>query len=271
MIKALVKRINNNVYTDGAVVAMRKFFRRCNTEVIVKSNKEINKILRSYSGIVVANHPAEADALAILSAVKNRKDVFLIINSSLKQIIPELDRYLIPVYIYNKSIETLEGRIKLKILSWFHKTPKYSREEEHQKNIESINMAIEKVNKGGLVIIFPDGGNKRADWFSGVGHLIHGIKNKENKFVIRAHIEGTSNWDYLRLLPGVGKILPKFKVTFSKPLRMDTIEAENPKMTTTNLENKYWNWIGSKHLWIKLSKHYAWMRVLFLFLVTKPY
>jgi len=269
MIKGLVKKINNDVSKNGVVVAMRKFVKSCNTKVLVKSNKEINRVLKNSPVLLVANHPAEADVLAILSAIKNRKDIFLIINSSLKKIIPELDKQLIPVYIYNKAIKTLEGKIKLKILSWFHKIQNYPREEEHQKNIESINLASEKINKGGLVIIFPDGGDKKGDWLFGVGHLIHGVKNKEKSYVIRAYIEGTSNWDYLRLLPIIGKLLPKFRVSFSKPLRMDAVKMEDPKVTTSNLENKYWGWIGSVHLWSKLSKNYLWLRMLFMFWITK--
>lgn len=269
MISNTLTEINKNIKKVGVVGAIGKFMNKCNTEVVVQSNQEINQVLEKASGVIVANHPAEADVLAILAAVKKRKDIYLIINSSLKNIIPELDKHLIPVFIYNKAIESFEGRLKMKILGWFHKMPKYSPQEEREKNIESINKAIKKINNGGLVIIFPDGGDKKHDWFNGIGHLIHGIKNKKS-FVIRAYIEGTSNFDYLRLIPFIGKLLPKFKISFAKPIKIDEVKKNDPKETTTHLENKYWRWRGGFWLWSKLSKNYLWLRVLFIFLINKP-
>jgi len=269
MINNTLTEINRNIKKMGMVKAINRFMNKCNTEVVVQRSQEINQILKNASGVIVANHPAEADVLAILSAVKKRKDVFLIINSNLKNIIPELDKHLIPVFIYNKAVESFEGKVKMKMLDVLHKMPKYSPQEEKEKNIESINEAIEKVNKGGLVIIFPDGGDKKHGWFFGVGHLIHGIKN-EKSFVIRAYIEGTSNFDYLRLIPIVGKFLPKFKISFAKPIKINEIKKDNPKETTTHLENKYWKWRGVFWLWSKLSKNNLWLKMLFIFLINKP-
>lgn len=271
MLKGLISALDKSISETGMVLTMKNIVKKCNTEVVIKSNKEIDMVLEKFSGVVVANHPAEADVLAILSAVKNRKDVFLIINSQLREIIPKLDNYLIPVYINNYVTENFEGKIKTKLLGFFKKIPKYSKEEEHQKNIESIKMAIEKIDQGGLVIIFPNGGGQKHDWFNGVGHLIHGIKDKKKSFVIRANIKGTSNFDYLRLLPIIGRFLPKFRISFAKPLRVNTIIRENPKATTLYLENKYWKWMGSVQLWTKLSKSYLWLRILFIFLINKPY
>lgn len=270
MIKNLINSLNKNISEMGVVMAMKNFIKKCNTKIIIKSNEEIDMVLEKFSGVIVANHPAESDVLAMLSAIKNRKDVFLIINSQLKELIPELDKHLIPVYISNKITENWMGRIKSWFLAKIKKLDKYSKEEEHQKNIESIKLAVEKINNGGLVIIFPSGGDDKHGWFNGIGHLIHGIENKEKSFVIRAHIEGTSNWDYLRLLPLIGKFLPKFKISFANPLRIDQIKKEDAKKTTVELENNYWKWIFSVKLWTKLTKNYAWIRMLFLFFITKP-
>lgn len=270
MIKVYKRYLDKMISQKGLSTAMKEIINGCNTQVVVKSNKEINKILKKFSGILVANHSAEADVLAILSAIKNRKDVFLIINSVFKKLLPTLDKHLIPVYIYNRACKNLGGKIKLKILSLFNKIEVYSKEEEHQKNLESMALAVEKINKGGLVIIFPDGGDKKHCWFNGVGYLIHGVKKKEKSFVMRAYIQGTSNWDYLRLLPFIGKFLPKFRISFATPLRMDKVEKGDPKITTGQLENRYWKWISSIYLWTKLSKQAAWLRVLFLFLISKP-
>jgi 1-acyl-sn-glycerol-3-phosphate acyltransferase len=244
MIKGFVLRLNENIARYGFVGAIKNLVANYGIKVVVKSNCEIDNILANKSGIIVANHPAEFDVLVLLSAIKNRKDVFLIINSHFTKLIPNLDKYLIPVYVYNKSRESFEGKLKTGIFNFFHKTEKFSVEEEHIKNIESINLAAEKIKNGGLVIIFPDGGAKKK-WFNGIGHLIHGIKNIKNTFIVRAYITGTSNWDYLRLFPLVNKFLPKFKVSFAKPLKVDLVKKENPKKTTKFLEEKYRGWQGS--------------------------
>jgi len=270
MIKNTLMEINENIKKMGVVGAIRKFIKKCNTEVVVKSSREINQILRKASGVIVANHPAEADVLAILAAVKKRKDIYLIINSSLKKIIPELDKHLIPVFIYNKSIESFEGKLKMKIVEIFHKVAKHSLQEERDKNIKSINRAINKINKGGLVIIFPDGSDEKHGWFNGIGHMIHGIKN-EKSFVIRAYIQGTSNWDYLRLIPFMGRFMPKFKISFAKPIKIVDIKKNNPKEITANLEDKYWKWRGCLQLWSKFSRNNLWLKMLFIFLINKPY
>jgi 1-acyl-sn-glycerol-3-phosphate acyltransferase len=270
VIKDIVEEVNNNIQEKGLILGMRNFIEKHHTKLVIEKNPRITEILKKESGIVVANHGAEADVLAILAAVENRKDIYLIINSSVENVLPVLNKYFIHVYVASKIKERWDGRIKLKIWGTFHKTPDYSREEEHQKNIENINKAIEKINQGALVIIFPDGGDKKSDWFPGVGYLIHGIKSKNKSFVIRAFIEGTSNFDYLRFLPIIGRFLPKFKVSFAKPLAVDKIKKADPRETTKYLENKYKEWVSSFQLWTNVSKNYLWLQMLFIFLVTKP-
>jgi len=267
MIKKNLNIINNDIRDLGLPLGIRKFAKKCNTKILVQSNKKVKNILSNGSGIIVANHPAEADVLAILGALKKREDVFLIINSSFRKIIPKLDKHLIPVYLDSKGFKNFGGKIKTKILRIFHKTEIFKKEIEREKNIKSIKNAISKINKGALVIIFPDGGNKRDNWFNGIGRLVHGIKNKKS-FIVRAHIKGTSNFDYLRLFPFLGKLLPSFQVTFAKAVEIEKIKKENPRETTLFLEKEYWQWRGNYHLWSKLSKNYLWLRMLFLFLVT---
>lgn len=267
----VIRKIDDEVIKYGPVIAMRRLLRKVNTGLVVNTTKVVNNILKNGSGIIVANHPAEADVLAILASIKKRKDFYLIINSNLTKIIPTLDKNLIPVYLNSKGLSSFGGKLKTWFFSLFHKFDQLSKEAEKKKNIESIKLAIEKINRGGLVIIFPDGGNRKMNWFNGIGYLIHGVKNKKNKFIIRTRIEGTSNWDYLRILPLFGKLLPKFRISFSHPLKMSLAKKDDPKITTNQLENKYWTWLGSIHLWKNLSKNYAWLRMLFLFLVTKPY
>jgi 1-acyl-sn-glycerol-3-phosphate acyltransferase len=270
VIKDIVEEINKDVQTKGIILGMRKFIKKHHTKLVIKKNPNITEILKKRSGIVVAHHSAESDVLAILAAVEDRKDVYLIINSSVENVSPVLNKHFIHVYVASKIKERWDGRIKLKIWGTFHKTPNYSHEEEHQKNIENINKAIEKINQGALVIIFPNGGDKKSDWFPGVGYLVHGIKSENKSFITRAYIEGTSNFDYLRFLPIIGRFLPKFKVSFAKPLAINQIKKSNPRETTKYLEDKYKEWVSSFKLWTNVSRNYLWLQMLFIFLVTKP-
>lgn len=271
MIKELISSTNKNIGKIGVVLTIRKLIKRCNTEVVIQRNEEVDNILENFSGVIVANHPADSGVLALWSAVKDRKDISLIVTSRYYNLMPELDKYLIPVYVHNQPSKNIFRKIRLKIFGLFKKFNKYSREEEHQKNIASINVAIEKINKGGLVIIFPNGAVKSSNWFNGISYIIQGIKNKKKNFVIMSYIEGSSNWDWLRFFPLIGKLLPKFRVSFNNPLRMDTIKKENPKATTIYLENEYREWVGSLNLWTKFNKSFLWLKMIFLFLINRPY
>ncbi len=244
MIKEFVSKLDRSVAKYGLVEAIKKLLLSYGAKVVVESNDEIDEILTNGSGVLVASHPAEFDVPVILAAIKNRKDVFLVINSHFMKLIPNLDQYLIPVYVYNKSRSHFFGRLTTKIFNTFHRIEKMSIEEGRKKNIKSIKLAADKINSGGLVIIFPDGG-VGGKWFNGVGHLIHGVKNIKNSFVLRVNIKGTSNWNWLRLIPIMNKFLPEFRVSFAKPLKMNLIKKEEPGKTTKYLEKKYREWSKS--------------------------
>lgn len=258
MIKRIVRIIEGNVSQKGIVLGIKKFVEQCGTKIKVDGDQEINLVLKNGAGILVANHHTETDVLAILAAVKKRKDVYIIINSSIRGLVSKLDKHLIPVYVNNRIFTGIEGKLKLKFLSCFTNIEVLTREEEIIKNRKSIETAIKKINKGGLVIIFPDGGNEKLGWFNGVGHLIHGIKNENNSFFIRAYIKGTTDFDFLRLIPGVGRIMPKFLVTFDKPIEINKVKMVDAKVTTKYLERQYLEWVSSFNPWsynFLINKH----------------
>ena len=70
------------------------------------------------------------------------------------------------------------------------------------------------------------------------------IKNigRTEAYVINARVAGTSDLDYLRLLPGVGKFLPTITVTFSGAIKIQEINSGQPKDITQRLEELYTNW-----------------------------
>jgi len=91
--------------------------------------------------------------------------------------------------------------------------------------------------------MFPGGGGQRGEWFTGIGYLIsEAISNQKTK-IIMAFIEGTSTWDYLKLIPGAGIFMPKPKVTFSNEESIAIYNNMEPKAIAMNLKNKYDLWV----------------------------
>jgi hypothetical protein len=258
----IIKETDNLIREKGVQPAFRELIKRSGTKLLINNkNEETIKILKEYPVIIVANHPAEADVLALLGSLEKRNNFHLIINSSFLNICPNLDKFLIPVGITNRLMSKPGLKIRLRIFKKIHNLPTVSSEEEHEKNIKSIALATERLNHGSAIVIFPGGGGEGGKWFSGVGHMINGVTTKEKTFIIKAYIEGTSDFDYLRVIPGMAKILPPFKITFDIPTRLDQLECNNPKATALKLEEEYNSWIRSLQ-WERNNQKFLLFRTL---------
>lgn len=226
--------------------AMRNLVRYTYTKLEIKGmDGHLKEILEGGCGVIVANHPYVAETLALVASLPARKDLFLIISYVFLHICPHIDRYLIPVYVRHHRKNIRHVPILGKLTETLNHIQKFSPEVEHQKNIESLKDASFKVRKGGMVIIFPNSESSDGRWFHGVGHLIKGIGLEGKGYVIKAHIENTSNWDYLRLIPKLGKYLPVIKITFSKPVKIKDIYNQDAKKITLTLEKDYNDWVNS--------------------------
>ncbi len=246
-LNSFIARKDSETKKIGLQQAMRNFTKRSGTKlVVIGKTVEVEKALQTQPVILVANHPYESDTLALFASLPTRKDTYMITNAAFTQMSSSIDEYLIPVYISHHGTKGKEKHLPMKFFNKFHPMPAYSPEEEHKKNIKSIQEASEKITKGGMVIIFPKprGTAKEKSWYSGVGHLIKGVAHS-NFVVINAYIEGTSDLDYFRLIPGVGKILPTITITFSKPRKVNDLQKHNPKEITALLEEEYTIWVKS--------------------------
>lgn len=247
IIKPFVKAINQDVGKFGLQGAMSNAVTRSGTNLIVKGlTTEVRDILKNKATVVVSNHPHEVDIVALFAALPKREDVSLIISSRFMNLAPKTHKYLIPVYIEHHTDKSQSDQLIETFFKKFHPVKTYSPEEEHKKNIESIKKASEKVSKGGLVVIFPSPskitGNK---WYTGVGYLLKGTHRKKPTYVVKAHIEGTSNMDYLRLLPYAARVLTPIHVTFDQPMEVSRLLKQDPKEITSHLEKKYNSWSKS--------------------------
>jgi hypothetical protein len=275
-----LNRINSDIERSGVPLTMAKIIQKTGTKLIIDGkNKKTISILKNNPVILAANHPSEADVLILLAALEERKDNNLIINSIFTKVLPNLDKNLIPVHINSRLMEKNKFNIRLRLLKKLHNTETLMAVDEHKKNIESINNAIEKLNQGGLVAIFPGGGGEKGKWFSGVGYLAKGVKNLNKTYFINAYIEGTSIWDFLRIIPFVSKLMPPFKISIDEPKTIKHLQLLGPKEASLVLESEYNSWTNKllkedmkPSFWEKLvlpQKSYLFVRSLFVWILTK--
>ena len=160
-------------------------------------------------------------------------------------LVPNADKYLIPVYVEHHGDEAKE-RIQEKVFKMLHAVETFTPEEEHKKNVENIRIAGEKVKNGELVVIFPNPSkNARKKWYAGVGHILNNAQGKKPVYLVQAYIEGTSNVDYLRFIPHSAKVLTPIKITFSKPIDVSHMLDAHPKEITQDLWKNYVAWVDA--------------------------
>lgn len=243
LISGFIKSIDKDLENYSFQKTMRNSINRLSSKLVVKNkNKEIEKMLKHKPVVLVANHPYEAEVPVLIAGLPDRDDTSIVVNRRLMNLSSNLDKYLIPVYIDHHFTNKRRHKLMNYVLKAFHPKEKITAEESRKLNIQSVKEAARRVDAGGLVIIFP--GKKKTDghWYSGVGHMLNQTKRKDI-YVVRAYIEGTSLLDLFRLIPKIGIFLPTFTLTFAPPLKLTEFRNEDPKKTTTKLEDRYNDWI----------------------------
>lgn len=246
LIGRLIKKIESEAKTFGWQHAFHNLITRSHSTVSICSmGKETKKVLLHKACVIVANHPYEAETIALIASLPRRKDLYLIVNAMFMGISPTIDKHLIPVYIRHHFAH----KNKKPFLGWFMDTfypkEKDTPEEEHKKNIQSIQLASRRVKEGGLVIIYPGRRSSDSKWFDGVGYLLKGAGKTKIAYVVKVYTTGTSNWDYLRLLPYVGRFLPAVNIYFSQPNAFRKYTSGDGKEITRILEEEYNSWVKS--------------------------
>ncbi len=241
-----VAKLDENIGRYGLQTGMAEIGKAFNSRPIVSfPDEKTVQDLRGKPVILVVNHPYQAEFLPLLASLPPRKDVYLIASNEIFNISPNLDRHLIPVFIQHRKIKNKMVRILHKFLISFHHSSRPTPQEAHQKNIEGLKNAGQKIEKGAMVIIVPDGGSIDGKWRPGLGYLIKGVKRKDALFIM-AYVQGTSYLDYLRLIPLFGRVLSTFKVFFSKPVRLNQLSPDSEaREIVLKAEDQYHSWIKS--------------------------
>ncbi|MBL7150867.1 1-acyl-sn-glycerol-3-phosphate acyltransferase [Candidatus Microgenomates bacterium] len=234
----------------GLPIASRDFILEHDSKLEVAGRtKEVERILRSEPVLVIANHGHEAETVALYAALLQRDDIYTVGVAAFQGIGPNFSKHLIPVYVRPSSVDPSEMKLSSRIgraLSLGTDMP----ENAHELNKASIARAAQIISGGGLVVMFPSGARKKNIWSPGVGHLIIGINKDCGAYIVKAHIKGTSNLDFLRLVPGLKKLMPPLRVTFAEPRSVTDYlkEKVDPKELVFQLQDEYTEWLEQEGL-----------------------
>ncbi len=194
--------------------------------------------------LLVANHPHSAEVLALIRTLPNRRDIYVVISHKFTRAGRSISSHCIPVYLSHHHMEGRPVTVPGRIVDFFLKPETLTPEQEHELNIRSIDEAAQKINRGALVIIFPERRFGKRRWQPGLGHLLKKLDG--NAQLVLANVSGTSLADYFRLLPKAGKVLPQISVQFHDPIAVREINTRpDARRIVEGLEEYYSGWAGS--------------------------
>lgn len=237
-----ISKFDQKIEREGIQKALKDLISIFKIKIETINQEKAIKVLDKSGVIVASNHPTETDVPVLMSVLSNRPDQSVVAMSSLLNLGKNIDKHIIPVHINHRLMDQNKINLKLRFLRLLSQHQEISATEAHNKNIESINQAAKKVRNGELVSIFPGAGSKEERWFNGIGYLINKIGNTNNNWLVLTYIQGTSGWDYLRIIPLFKLLFPKVKIHFHKPISLKNYQGMEAKDITKKLEKIYQKW-----------------------------
>ena len=240
IIGKIATNFDNHIGAQDLKSATTKLFRLSPKNFSISGHtKATDKLLRHSPALITINHPYNTEPLLLTLALPPRQDIFLIIHDAYLTVGPNFNRHLIPIYP-KQSIIDQSKKLTIIIGRNIHFGRVYSNQDAHQKNIDSIKLAAEKINQGGIVIHCPEGVLGK-NWFPGIGHLISQLNPQTKAHYLSTNIQGTSYFDLFHHVPGMNYLLPKLKLTFPPPQPISQIlkQTTNPKQITRLLQQQY--------------------------------
>ena len=235
----LIACFDRSVELVGFQETFRRLIAWSGTELEVSgSYKRLMADLKHQSVLVVSNHPSEFDSLAMFASLPEKRNYTVMGNAMWCNLSRHADRYLHPLYIashVHANGVNFVGRLFNRLLPM----PVFPYEEEKRRNIHSLALASKKLQANGLLWITPGRRSLSGSWYPGVGRIL--AKVSRRVFVVRLYIEGTSDWDYWRIFPLTGKVLPRVRLHFAEPYLYHP--GDDPYAITTELEEHYRGWL----------------------------
>lgn len=267
-VRKILRPVDHSLQTKGISRTFKKIIKKVSRDFIIDLPEDTKKVLKKDRVLVICNHPFQADVLLLLAALPQRSDTYLVIMHHLLSVLPSIDKHLIPVYISHRVNSHSKSDWKLNLLKKIHFSPDYSKETAHQKNVQNIVLATQKIDQGHLLCLFPAGGTEnRRDFLPGVGHIINNLQKPKRTKLVMAHVSGTSAWDFFRLIPLINRFLPRFKINFSKVFTASEFSLADPKNTAKNLQGFYDRWSEQFKPLPKFQHAALYLRSFLLFLI----
>lgn len=199
--------------------------------------------------LVISNHTSALDTWALFAATP-RDDVYTVAISLFKAFGERIRSRCFFVYLSHKPQRYPLDWLRVQCFTLMEGL---SREEALEKNREAIRQASKTISQGGVVTIFPTGGEigSSDNWKPGVGYLIKQITHPDAK-IIFAKIDGTDRSDLLRFLhPWVRRLIlsdKQIEVTFSPPLPLHSFHKNNTSArdVTNEVKKAYQRHIPTK-------------------------
>jgi 1-acyl-sn-glycerol-3-phosphate acyltransferase len=269
-VQKILRPINHSLKIHGLSPTLKNVVEKTSRGFTINLPKDTAKTLKNDRVLLICNHPAQVDVLLLLASIPPRRKTFLVVMHGLLSILPAINKHLIPVYISHRIDDDDQYDWKYNLFKKIHFVPEYSQEVAHQKNIKSIALAAQKIDEGSLVAVFPAGGSKnKHDFLPGVGHLIKNLKYPQNSKLVMAHVDGTSAWDFLRIIPFVKFFLPKFRADFSEPLEISNFTEGSGREISQKLQQVYDSWSRPYEPLPKFKYATLYLRSFLLFLLFK--
>lgn len=250
VVGGMFKDFDNKVGSIGLQRAIQEVLTSTGCKIEVSGiSPQLETILKEKGVVLVVNHPFAGEPLPLIAVLPRRKDVYLIGASALLGIGPNFAKCLIPVYLRGHATDNnskLSSKVERLLGDRLHLGETIPDEEIIRRNRQSIKDAAQKVKDGALVILTPEGTKGSGHrWLSGIGNLLNEIGPENDVYYVKAFVEGTSNYDPLRILPGIGRLLPKFRVTLDEAQKIQTIlfNSRRPRIITQTLQAEFNKWV----------------------------
>ncbi len=249
VIGALINRIDREIAQHGINLALKKAIDRSRSRIKLEGmTKTVKKILTDQPVIVISNHLYFSDPMIIVSILPTRRSTFAVANSFFLGLGMNIDYHILPIFMHHYWTETGSrlSRWLMQVVYFFSRQPTHSFAINHALNQETINQATNLLTRNALIIFFPED-RKHQRWFKGIGHLVkktNSLPHHQPVYLVFIKLTGISKWDCLRLLPGLGKWLPKISLKIIHHFPLVKLKSQEADSITRWLEKQYYHFFS---------------------------
>lgn len=236
------KKYDADVGEVGLSNATRKLVEKFGEGIDVKFEQDAEACLSKDPVLVVGTHPGRLNASAVVAAMPERNDSFVVGNAMLERIGPNFNAHLIPVALVNRKRNVIKDLVR-KAAGFPPRNTDSTAAKE--KNQDSLKRAAQIVNDGGRVLIFPDNVHKRGDgrWLKGVGQLLQQL-GPDKKIVFANADPSVKPLAVLK-----GKNMVSTEVKFSAPITVKELIGVDKNVdvdfVVKTIEQRYKEWEAS--------------------------